>query len=129
MHSLSRWRLNDPRTSQVDGTIVRAEGAAITLDSVGELVAQSEIDFRTLKQRVHALLADRAQCSVGTVLENYPAEQGLGSVVGYVALGSRHGMLVPDRDEAVSWHGEDGQQRRARIPLLYFLKEKRDELV
>lgn len=129
LHSLSRWRLNDPRTSQVDGVIVRAEGAAITLDSVGELVAQSEIDFRTLKQRVHTLLGDHAQCSVGTVLQHYPAEQGLGSVVGYVALGSRHGMRVPDRFEPVSWRGEDGHERCARIPLLYFLKEKRDELV
>ncbi len=129
LHSLSRWRLNDPGTSQVDGVIVRAEGAAITLDSVGELVAQSEIDFRTLKQRVHTLLDDHAQCSVGTVLQHYPAEQGLGSVVGYVALGSRHGMRVPDRFEPVSWRGEDGHERRARIPLLYVLKEKRDELV
>jgi hypothetical protein len=129
LHSLSRWRLNDPRSSQVDGSIVRAEGAAITLDSVGELVAQSEIDFRTLKQRVRALLAEHVQCSVGAVLEHYPAEQGLGSVVGYVALGSRHGLLVPNRHESVSWLGEDGHERHARIPLLYFVKEKRDELV
>ncbi len=129
LHSLSRWRLHDPRTSQVDGNIVRADGATITLDSVGELVAQSEIDFRTLKQRVHALLAEHAQCSIGAVLDHYPAEQGLGSVIGYVALGSRHGLLVPERDESVRWHGEDGHARRARIPLIYFLKEKRDELV
>jgi len=129
LHSLSRWRLNDPRDSQVDGSIMRADGAAITLDSVGELVAQSEIDFRTLKQRVHTLLGEHAQCSVGKVLEHYPAEQGLGSVVGYVALGSRHAMLVPDRHESVNWRGEDGHERRARIPLMYFLKEKRDELV
>ncbi len=129
VHSLSRWRLNDPRQSQVDGRVVRAEGAMISLDSVGELVAQSEIDFRTLKQRVRAVLAEQAQCSVGGVLQHFPAEQGLGSVVGYVALGSRHGMLVAERHESVSWRGEDGHERHARIPLLYFLKEKRDELV
>src|SRR6185437_6974080 len=88
LHSLSRWRLNDPRQSQVDGSILRAEGAAISLDSVGELVAQSEIDFRTLKQHLRSLLAEHAQCSVGIVLQHYPARQGLGSVVGYMALGS-----------------------------------------
>ena len=129
LHSLSRWRLNDPRSNQVDGSIVRAEGAAITLDSVGELVAQSEIDLRTLKQCVRTLLAEHAQCTVGAVLERFPAEQGLGSVIGYVALGSRHGMPVADHFESVGWRGEDGHERRARIPLLYFLKEKRDELV
>lgn len=129
LDSPSRWRLHDPRSGQVNGSIVRADGAAITLDSVGELVAQSEIDFRTLKQRVCALLADRAQCSIGAVLERFPAEQGLGSVVGYIALASRHGMLVADRFESVGWRGEDGHARHARIPLLYFLQEKRDELV
>lgn len=129
LHSLSRWRLNDPRNSQVDGSIVRAEGAAISLDTVAELVAQSEIDFRTLKLNVRALLVELGQCSVGKVLQHCPAEQGLGSVIGYVALGSRHGMLVADSHESVSWRGEDGQTRRARIPLMYFLKEKRDELV
>lgn len=129
LHSLSRWRLHDPRASQVDGSMLRAEDAAITLDSVGELVAQSEIDFRTLKQRVRAVLAEREQCSVGGVLEHFPAEQGLGSVVGYVALGSRHGMPVPDQHESVRWRGEDGLERGARIPLLYFTKERRSELV
>lgn len=129
LHSLSRWRLNDPRHSQVDGNIARAGEAAISLDSVGDLVAQSEIDFGTLKLHLRAMLAEHAQCSVGAVLQRYPARQGLGSVVGYVALGSRHGMPVADRHESVSWRGADGQERRARIPLLYFLKEKRDELV
>ena len=129
LHSLSRWRLHDPRHGQVDGSMLRAEGASISLDSVGELVAQSEIDFRTLKQQLRAVLAEQAQCSVGAVLQLYPAEQGLGSVIGYVALGSRHAMQVADRHESVSWRGEDGQERRARIPLMYFRKEKRDELV
>lgn len=129
LHSLSRWRLNDPRQGVVDGAMLRADGAAISLDSVSELVAQSEIDFRGLKQRVRTLLASQAQCSVGKVLEHYPAAQGLGSVIGYVALGARHGMAVADRHEWVSWRGEDQQPRRAQIPLIYFLKEKRDELV
>lgn len=128
LNSLARWRLNDPRSGQVNGSIVRAEGATITLDSVGELVAQSEIDIRTLKQCVRALLAERTQCSIGAVLERFPAQQGLGSVIGYVALGCRHGLPVADRFESVGWRGEDGHARRARIPLLYFLKEKRDEL-
>lgn len=129
VNSLSRWRLNDPRASAVDGSMARGEEAAISLDSVAELVAASEIDFRTLRQHVHALLGDETPCSVGSVLARYPAEQGLGSVVGYVAMGSRHGVQVPGRHESVSWHGEDGRERRARIPLLYFTRERRDELV
>ncbi len=32
--------------------------------------------------------------SVGDLLAEFPAEQGLGSVVGYVALGARHGEVT-----------------------------------
>lgn len=127
--SLSRWRLHDPRASRVDGSMTPADDAAITLDSVGELVARSEIDFGALKRHVHAVLGEQAQCSVAEVLDRHPARQGLGSVVGYVALGSRHGMRVPGRTESVTWRGDDGQRRHARIPLLYFVEDKRDELV
>ncbi len=126
--SPSRWRLHDPRQNRIDGHVAQADEAAISLDNVGELVARSEIDFTSLKRHVHAMLDVRAQCSVGDVLAAYPARQGLGSVVGYVALGSRHGMRVPDRRESISWRGEDGSERRARIPLLYFLKDRRHEL-
>jgi hypothetical protein len=128
LDSPSRWCLYDPRNSRVDGSITRAGDAPISLDSIGELVAQSEIDFRTLKRQVRALLAERPQCSIGGVLERFPAEQGLGSVIGCVALGSRHGIVVAGRSEAVRWRGEDARERHARIPLIHFLQERRDEL-
>lgn len=128
LHSLSRWRLNDPRSNRVDGHIARADEATISLDSVGELVAQSEIDFASLKQQIRALLAEQAQCSIGGVLERFPPEQGLGSVVGCIALGARHGIVVAGHRESVRWRDGDGQLRRAQIPLIHFLKQNRNEL-
>lgn len=128
LRSLSQWRLHDPRNTQVDGTIMRSEGAAISLDSVGELAAQSEIDFRSLRRDLHDLLAQHDQLSISQVLDRRPAEQGLGSVVGYLSLATRHGVLATNEVEAVSWKGGDGQWRHARIPLVWFLKEKRHEL-
>lgn len=128
LRSLSQWRLHDPRNSHVDGSIVRSDGAAISLDSVSELVSQSEIDFRSLRRDLHDLLASHDQLSVGQVLDRRPAEQGLGSVIGYLSLATRHGVVAKDEQEAVSWMGGDGHWRHARIPLVWFLKEKRHEL-
>lgn len=127
LRSLSQWRLRDPLAGAVQTRMQRGAGAEVSLASVGELVAQSEIDFRSLRAHVLAVLDELGQCSVGTVLERHPAEQGLGSVVGYLTLGSRHGVVAAG-SEQVSWIGRDGQRRRARIPLVYFVKEKRDEL-
>lgn len=127
--SLSQWRLNDPRHSRVDGRVLRGDAATISLESVGDLVAQSEIDFRGLKRDLRDLLAERAQWSIGEVLMQRPAMQGLGSVIGYLSLGVRHGVIAADRLETVQWRGGDGVQRHARIPLVWFVKEKSHELV
>ncbi|MES9888157.1 MAG: DUF3375 family protein, partial [Candidatus Sedimenticola sp. 6PFRAG1] len=68
------------------------------------------------------------QAVPGDVLEHFPASQGLGSVVGLLALGSRHG-IKGDSVETVAWVGEDEQGRCARIPKIYFLRDRLDELV
>jgi hypothetical protein len=85
-------------------------------------VAQSEIDFRTLEAHIAELLAVRGQISIADLLERFPAEQGLGTVVGYLALGVRDGIVAEHSDQ-VSWRGLDGVERRARIPRIYFVRQ------
>jgi hypothetical protein len=125
--SLSQWVLHDPALQALPGAMQAGETAPISLESVGELVAQSEIDFRTLKANVRAVLDERSQATVADVLRAYPAAQGLGSVLGLLALGSRHGLLA-GHDETVSWTGGDQRQRSAHIPVIYFVRERADEL-
>ncbi|MBC7858897.1 MAG: DUF3375 domain-containing protein [Burkholderiaceae bacterium] len=128
LSSLSQWVLHDPALQALPGGMRDGDAAPIDLESVGELVAQSEIDFRALKGDVRAVLALRSQASIADVLLEFPARQGLGSVVGLMALGSRHGILA-GHSETVAWTGADEHPRRARIPVIYFVKERADELV
>jgi hypothetical protein len=110
----------------VEAGIPLADTAEISLEAVGELVAHSEIDFRSLKECIRGVLTSRDQVSIAEILDEHPAKQGLGSVVGYLALGSRHGMKTQHK-ETVQWQGLDGIERRARIPRVYFLKGCFDE--
>jgi hypothetical protein len=128
LRSHSQWTLYDPSLNTVDSTMSSAEPATIDLEAVGELITQSEIDFRTLKSNIRTTLEDLSMASIAQVLNNFPATQGLGSVVGYVALGSRHGVRTELRSERVDWIGADERLRSARIPLIYFLKERANEL-
>jgi hypothetical protein len=124
LHSLSQWRAFDPDERGVDASVRRGSALDLSLESIGELVAQSEIDFRRLREHLHAVLEQRQQCSIGQVLTQFPAEQGLGSIVGYLTIGSRHGVISRDSFETVEWCGNDGGRRAARIPLVHFLRER-----
>jgi hypothetical protein len=127
LSSISQWSLFDPSMEAPPGGMQDADGALIELESVAELVAQSEIDFRALKTNIRSVLKERSQASIAEVLARYPATQGLGSVVGYLALGSRHGVPA-DSEETIEWLGSDDVHRRARIPAIYFMRERVHEL-
>lgn len=127
VRSVSQWSLFDPQSRMADQTMEDASPAHVSLDLVEAMIRQSEIDFRTLRDNVRAMLGRSSQVSIGQVLAVYPAEQGLGSLVGYVALGAKHGE-VADGTEVVRWLGRDEVPRAARIPAIYFVKERAHEL-
>jgi len=127
IRSASQLVLYDPSQRVTNVGMDEAAPSEIGLDAISELVRQSEIDFRTLKEHILSLLANQTQASIRQLLESFPAEQGLGSVVGYVALGAKHGEITEDT-ELVSWEGDDEVIRCARIPAIYFLKERCLEL-
>jgi vacuolar-type H+-ATPase subunit I/STV1 len=126
LKSLSQWELFDPEQQAVPDTMRNGDAPDIGMDSVADLVAQSEIDFRTLKENISSILETRTQATIADVLEQYPASQGLGSVVGLISLGSRYGCKT-ENYENVSWTGNDQQLRSAQIPKIYFLPEKSNE--
>ncbi|XHR27496.1 MAG: DUF3375 domain-containing protein [Chthoniobacteraceae bacterium] len=125
--SLSQWVLHDPALQARPGGMADGAAPQITPDLVSGMVALSEIDFRALKANIRAVLEEKSQASIGDILELFPAAQGLGSVVGLIALGSRHG-IKGSQTENVAWVGEDGHHRSASIPTLYFLRERTHEL-
>ena len=127
VRSASQLVMCDPSQRITNPDMQEGTSSEIGLDIVSELVRQSEIDFRTLKQHIRALLANQTQASIRQLLESFPAEQGLGSVVGYVALGAKHGEITGDT-EMVCWEGDDEVIRRARVPTIYFLRERYIEL-
>ncbi len=128
LSSLSQWSLLDPSIEALPDGMCDADAPTIALESVAELVAQSEIDFGGLKASIRAVLTERSQASIAEILAIFPASQGLGTVVGYLALGSRHGVPAGGK-EIVEWRGRDDLDRRARIPSIYFLRERIHELV
>lgn len=127
IRSVSQWNLLDPKLLLPDSSMADADVSEFNLDQVEELVRQSEIDLRTLKEHVREVLLDVSQATVGEMLQRFPAEQGFGSVIGYVSLGAKHGE-VTQQLETVGWPSADGVFRTARVPTIYFLRNNFLEL-
>ena len=128
LKSVSQSTLYDPAERMSDTSMAQADPSELTLDVISDLVRQSEIDFRTLKQHVRDMLDRKSQVSMGEVLDHFPAEQGLGSVVGYIALGAKHGEVTSDT-ETVSWGPDEHNKRQAKVPAIYFIRERRHEII
>lgn len=128
IRSVSQSTLYDPTMRVPDSTMDDAEPSELTIEAVEELVRQSEIDLRTLRDHIRTMLLEQSQVSIADVLNRHPAEQGFGSVVGYVSLGARHGE-VSETSQVVSWTGKDGVERSARVPAIYFTRERMSEFI
>ncbi len=127
LRSVDQWVLYDPSLNSIERGVMNGEASTIELSSIGELIAHSEINFQALKQNICTALEDASPVTISQILDRFPAAQGLGSLIGYLALGSRHGIVTPEQSEVVSWKGEDGPWRRATIPIVYFIREKPHE--
>lgn len=127
IRSSSQWSIYDPNLRIPDSAMAEAPVSELSIELVEDLVRQSEIDFRTLTDHVKAMLAEVSQGTIGDLLKRFPAEQGFGSVVGYVALGAKHGE-VTTTSETIRWEGKDGEHRSARVPTIYFVRERFLEL-
>ena len=127
IRSVSQLVLHDPAQRVLSTEMAEDEGSDIGLDEVAELLRASEIDMRTLMLNIRRALAETSQISIQQLLQRFAAPQGLGSVIGYVALGVDHGE-VGEGAVHVAWQGTDGRMRAALVPSVWFLRERLHEL-
>lgn len=88
--------------------------AVADLEELRALARETEIDFDELTRDVNAMLSETETCTVAEVLTRFPASQGVGSVVGLLALAAEQGT-VDDDDESLTWRGLDGVTRTAVV--------------
>ena len=117
--SIGAWRLRNPADTAVVEEITVHEPTALDLEEVRRIVRASEIDLVELTDAVGAVLAERGAATVGEILGEHPATQGLASVVGLLLLARRQGQEVAG-NETVAWTTSGGAERSARIPRFLF---------
>lgn len=126
--SLGQWKLHDPVRGIVAGELTDGDVTTVALEDVLAAMQEADIDFRTLAGNVRQVLEHASQVSIGALLAQFPATQGLGTVVGYLSLAIKHGVVVAEQHEQVTWPVDPDAVRVATIPLAYFMADRKEEL-
>lgn len=126
--SVGQWKLHEPVEPIRAGELIPDDVPELRLEDVQAVVEQSEIDFRGLYANLQAALRVHSQVTIGRLLEMHPPQQGLGTVVGYLALGAKHGEIAAEGRERIQWFTAGNMPRAAHIPLIYFLAERREHM-
>lgn len=119
--SLAQMKLMDPSLGLADLSVTNAPVSEISVEMISDLMKLSDINYAGLKNNIKACLMDAQQVSVGNLLNHFPAEQGLGSIVGYMSLACKHEQLITEHKENIVWQSDE-QLYSATIPLIFFLR-------
>jgi len=134
LRSVAQLVLADPQERPGETSVDEAEAPEIDLEAMREMIDNADIDIPLLKQNVRSALAERNQLSVGELTRMFEVTQGLASIVGYMSLGQRYGIVLQNSErefhpwERVSWAGQDGVVRHARIAQILFTRDCLNDL-
>lgn len=119
IHSVSSIELTNPGDEVVEGTTEVVEPQSINVEELLTAVRLSEIDMEELITSIRDTVeSENGQATITQVLAKHPATQGLGSIVGLLHLGLKHGIAA-QRTGQISWE-EDETTRHATIDQYSF---------
>ncbi|MBP1325804.1 hypothetical protein JOF28_001036 [Leucobacter exalbidus] len=115
MSSIGGVSPHDPSAFDAGELLGDAESGEVDLAQLVLIARESEIDFAELSSNVNSYLEVAGTGSVADVLREFPSSQGLASVVGLLALATRHGLVDTDNAEQLTWTGLDDVTRTATV--------------
>jgi len=113
--SVAALRLKNPGDYRIREVVEENRTETVSLAEIQQLARTMDIDMHELESNVNAVVGDHGTASIAEVLEDFPATQGIASIVGLVVLGQEHGTWYRGNTETVRWNDRSG-----RIDLFVF---------
>ncbi|QXU54991.1 MULTISPECIES: DUF3375 domain-containing protein [Rhodococcus] len=114
IESVAALQLHNPADDLVAEPVVSQTPGEVDLDDLRRIVRESEIDMDELLGSIAATLRVRGSATIGEVLREHPATQGLASAIGLLVLAVEHGHRV-EGDEEICWSSPSGVERVATV--------------
>jgi len=106
--SVSALRLKNPGDYRIREVVEENRTETVSLAEIQQLARTMDIDMHELESNVNAVVGDHGTASIAEVLEQFPATQGIASIVGLVVLGQEHGTWYRGNTETVRWNDRSG---------------------
>ncbi|MGQ4538091.1 DUF3375 domain-containing protein [Dermabacteraceae bacterium P7074] len=119
--SVSQHQLKDPTDPGAPAPAEVYDATTLSVKVLSDLVRSNDIDTVELTGNVNSVLSDRGQATVADVLREYPASQGLASVIGLMFLATQFAQRREGDSELIGWEDASGTPYAARIPAFFFL--------
>ena len=99
----------------------------IDIDALRTLINESDINLFELRRNIDRTLETRTVATIAEVLADFPATQGLGTVIGllYLALERStlgRAMLIDGERDLITW----SEGVAARVPAVLFVRAQVD---
>lgn len=115
--------LHNPADHQtVDDVLPQADTEPVDWAELVAAARESEIDFAELRGHVNETISRRGPVTIGELLDEHPASQGLASVVGLLVLADEHAAAL-DGLEPARWTSASGAPRVGTVPRRLFTEE------
>ena len=123
LSSVAQHRLKDPTDPGAPAEAEVHDATSLSVEVLQDLVRTNDIDLVGLTSHVNDVRGRSGQASIGDILREKPAEQGLASVIGLMFLATTHAQAREGSTEVVTWRELDGNDYAARVPSFYFLDD------
>lgn len=105
----------------IDSTTDDVESDSDDLGELADLLDLSWIDMEALRGHIASVReAHGGTATLRQVIKDYPLDDGLAELVGYLQIADTDARVITDRDELVDWIDQGGRHREARVPLVLF---------
>lgn len=127
MNSVAQYLLKDPSDPGVPPEAEVHDASRLSVEVLDELVRTNDIDLVGLSSSVNDVVKVKGQASIGQVVREQGAPQGLASIIGLMFLATAHASAREGDTEIVRWREDAlegaGTDYAARVPAFFFLSE------
>lgn len=129
INSVTQGQLRMPESMVPKQKMVVSEESNVSIGDITAQILSAEIDMATLIENIRDALSKSPGINLTELSEKYPMNQGLGSLLGYMQLATKHAFENTQKANRVTWTDQAGNTKTVKVNYIEFTKESAHDLI